>query len=55
MSEAAFCNCSAEDYINIDKDAHTEPDTMDNALVQNFRKSKKKRSKKKRGGGRRGK
>ena len=43
MSEAAFCNCSAEDYINIDKDVQTEPDTMDNALVQNFRKSQKER------------
>jgi len=43
MSEAAFCNCSAEDYINIDKDVQTEPDTMDNALLQNFRKSQKER------------
>jgi len=43
MSEAAFCNCSAEDYIIIDKDVQTEPDTMDNALVQNFRKSQKER------------
>ena len=41
VSEAAFCNCSAEDYINMDKDVQTEPDTMDNALVQNFRKSQK--------------
>jgi len=43
MSEAAFCNCSAEDYINIDRDVQTEPDTMDNALVQNFIKSQKER------------
>ena len=43
MREAAFCNCNAEDYINIDKDVQTEPDTMDNALVQNFRKSQKER------------
>ena len=43
MSEAAFCNCSAEDYINIDTDVQTEPDTMDNALVQNFGKSQKER------------
>jgi len=43
MSEVAFCNCGAEDYINIDKDVQTEPDTMDNALVQNFRKSQKER------------
>ena len=42
MSEATFCNCSAEDYINIDKDVQTEPDTMDNALVQNLEKVKKK-------------
>ena len=43
MSEAAFCNCNAEDYINIDTDVQTEPDTMDNALVQNFGKSQKER------------
>ena len=47
MSEAAFCNCSAEDYIIIDKDVQTEPDTMDNALVQNFRKSQERRRRKK--------
>jgi hypothetical protein len=29
MNEAAFSNCNAEDYINIDKDVQTEPDTMD--------------------------
>ena len=44
MSEAAFCNCSAEDYINIDKDVQTEPDTMGtDALVQNFSESQKER------------
>jgi hypothetical protein len=44
MNEAAFSNCNAEDYINIDKDVQTEPDTMDiDALVQNFIESKKKR------------
>ena len=49
-SKAAFSNCNAEDYINIDKDVQTEPDTMDiDALVQNFRESQKKR-----GGGVRG-
>ena len=43
-SEAAFSNCNAEDYINIDKDMQTEPHTMDiDALVQNFRESQKKR------------
>jgi hypothetical protein len=42
MNEAAFSNCNAEDYINIDKDVQTEPDTMDiDALVQNFRESQK--------------
>jgi len=42
MNEAAFNNCNAEDYINIDKDVQTEPDTMDiDALVQNFRESQK--------------
>jgi hypothetical protein len=42
MNEAAFRNCNAEDYINIDEDVQTEPDTMDiNALVQNFRGSGK--------------
>ena len=44
MNEAAFSNCNAVDYINIDKDVQTEPDTMDNdALVQNFRESQKER------------
>jgi len=44
MNEAAFGNCNAEDYINIDKDLQTEPDTMDiDALVQNFRESQKER------------
>ena len=26
MNEAAFSNCNAEDYINVDKDVQTEPD-----------------------------
>ena len=44
MNEAAFNNCTAEDYINIDKDVQTEPDTMDiDALVQNFKESQKER------------
>jgi len=44
MSEFAFSNCSAEDYINIDKDVQTEPDTLDvDALVQDFRESQKER------------
>ena len=44
MSEAAFSNCSAEDYINIGKDVQTEPDKMDiDTLVQNFRESQKER------------
>ena len=44
MNEAAFSNCNAEDYINIDKDVQTELDTMDiDALVQNFRESQKER------------
>ena len=44
MNEAAFSNCNAEDYINIEKDVQTEPDTMDiDALVQNFRESQKER------------
>ena len=35
MNEAAFSKCNVEDYINIDKDVQTEPDTMDiDALVQ---------------------
>jgi len=29
MNEAAFSNCNAENYINIDRDVQTEPDTMD--------------------------
>ena len=42
MNEAAFSNCNAEDYINIDKDVQTEPDTMDiDVLVQNFKESRK--------------
>jgi len=46
MSEFAFSNCIAEDYINIDKDVQTEPDTLDvNALVQDFRESQKERDK----------
>jgi hypothetical protein len=46
MNEAAFGNCNVEDYINIDKDVQTEPNTMDiDALVQNFRGSKNKKSK----------
>jgi hypothetical protein len=41
---AGFSNCNAEDYINIDKDEQTKPDTMDiDALVQNFRESQKER------------
>ena len=44
MNEAAFSNCNAEDYINIDKDVQTEPDAVDiDALVQNFRESQKER------------
>ena len=44
MREFAFSNCNAEDYINIDKDVQTEPDTMDiDVLVQNFRESQKER------------
>ena len=44
MNEAAFSNCKAEDYINVDIDVQTEPDTMDiNALVQNVRESQKER------------
>ena len=44
MNEPVFSNCNAEDYINIDKDVQTEPDTMDiDALVQNFRQSQKER------------
>ena len=43
MNEDVFSNCNAEDYINIDKDVQTEPDTMDiDALVQNLKKVKKK-------------
>jgi hypothetical protein len=41
-NEAAFSNCNAEDYINIDKDVQTEVDAMDiDVLVQNFRESQK--------------
>jgi hypothetical protein len=37
MNEAAVSNCNAEDYINIDKDVQTEPDTKDiDVLVENF-------------------
>ena len=44
MNEAAFSNCKTEDYINIDKDVQTEPDTMDiDAFVKNFRESQKER------------
>nr|CAD7461778.1 unnamed protein product [Timema tahoe] len=41
MNEAAFNNCNAEDYINIDNNMQTEPDTMAiNALVvKNFKES----------------
>jgi len=47
MNEAAFRNCSTEDYISIDKDMQTEPNTMDiDALVQNFRGSQKVREEK---------
>ena len=50
-NETAFSNCNAEDYINIDKDVQTEPDTMDiDMLVQNFGESQNR----KRGGGGRG-
>ena len=42
MNEAAFSNCNAEDYVNINKDVQTEPNTRDiDGLVQNFRESKK--------------
>jgi len=44
MNEATFSNWNAEDYIHIDKDVQTEPDTMDiDVLVQNFRESQKER------------
>ena len=44
MNEAAFSNCSAEDYINIDKDVQTELDTIDiDQSVHNFRESQKER------------
>ena len=37
MNEAAFSNCNVEDYISIDEDVQTEPDTMDiDALFQNY-------------------
>jgi len=49
MNEAAFTTCNAENYIDIDKDVQTEPDTMDiDTLVQNFRENQKERG----GGGR---
>ncbi|PNF41040.1 hypothetical protein B7P43_G08225 [Cryptotermes secundus] len=42
MNEAAFSNCNAEDYINIDKDVQTEQDIMDiDVLVDNFRDNQK--------------
>jgi hypothetical protein len=42
MNEAAFINCIAEDYINIDKEAQTHSDTMDiDSLVNNFRENRK--------------
>jgi hypothetical protein len=38
MNEASFSNCNADDYINIDKDVQTEPDTMEiDALFRNIR------------------
>jgi ribonucleotide reductase beta subunit family protein with ferritin-like domain len=38
MNEAAFSNCSAEGYINRDKDMHTDPGPVDiNELLKNFR------------------
>nr|CAD7430653.1 unnamed protein product [Timema monikensis] len=38
MNEASFNNCNAEDYINIDNNVKTEPDTMDiNGLYENFK------------------
>jgi hypothetical protein len=41
MNEAAFSNCNAEDYTNMDKDVQTEPDTMDiDALVKKKKKKK---------------
>jgi hypothetical protein len=50
MNKPAFSNCNAEDYINIDKDLQTEPDSMDiNVLVQNFRESQKEREEKEEG------
>ena len=49
VKEVAFSNCNVEDYINRDKDVQTEPETMDmDALVQNFRESKKERRRRKR-------
>jgi hypothetical protein len=42
MNEAAFSNCNAEDYISVDKDVQTEPDTINiDVLVQNFKESQK--------------
>jgi hypothetical protein len=44
MNEAAFSNCSAEDYIKLDKNVQTETDIMDiDVLVQNFHESQKER------------
>ena len=44
MNEAAFSNCNAKNYINIDIDVQTGPDTMDiDALFQNFRENQKER------------
>nr|CAD7590333.1 unnamed protein product [Timema genevievae] len=41
-NEAAFNNCNAEDYINIDNYMQTEPENMDiDALVENFKESRK--------------
>nr|CAD7443066.1 unnamed protein product [Timema bartmani] len=40
MNKAAFNKCNAEDYINIDNNMQTEPDTMDtDALVESFKES----------------
>ena len=46
MNEAAFSNCNAEDYINVDKDVQTEPDTMDINVLRILEKVKKKERKK---------
>ena len=50
MNEAAFGNCNAEDYINIDKDVQTEPDTMDIdtfRILEKVKKKERRRSKRK--------